>query len=293
MKRILTLIAILVAAALSLPWTSQAKAQFYYTYVSHAGDDNNGCARPANACYTFPGALGKTNDGGIVSCVDAGNFISVIITKSVTIDCLAGGGGINTTDVTINAPGKTVRLRNLAFNGASVTGTLIDIVAASQVYIENVIVTGNRGGLPCIIDRRAGPAVLVVRDSSIVNCTGPGIVIAPVSGAIGVDLENVTSAYNSYGLAVGSGGRVMIKNSFFTNNSTAGIEGDGGSTIAVSNSQVAFNQTGIAAGGAITLSNSGINSNTKAISGATQSYGNNHLAGNSSKGTAPTLVSSE
>src|SRR5882724_8308618 len=132
MKRILTLIAILVAAALSLPWTSQAKAQFYYTYVSHAGDDNNGCARPANACYTFPGALGKTNDGGIVSCVDAGNFISVIITKSVTIDCLAGGGGINTTDVTINAPGKTVRLRNLAFNGASVTGTLIDIVAASQ-----------------------------------------------------------------------------------------------------------------------------------------------------------------
>ena len=85
----------------------------------------------------------------------------------------------------------------------------------------------------------------------------------------------------------------MIKNSFFTNNSTAGIEGDGGSTIAVSNSQVAFNQTGIAAGGAVTLSNSDINSNSTAISGATQSYGNNRLVGNSTKGTAPTIISGE
>jgi parallel beta helix pectate lyase-like protein len=292
MKRILTLIAILVAAALSLPWTSQAKAQNSISLVSNAGSDANDC-RSATACSSFANALAHTSDGGVVSCVDAGYFANFIIIKSVTIDCLAGGGGINTAGVTINAPGKTVRLRNLAVNGAGVFGALIDIIAASQVYIENVIVAANAGGLPCIKDHRAGPAVLVVRDSSIVNCTGPGIVIAPASGAIGVDLENVTSAYNNFGLAVGSGGRVMIKNSFFTNNSTAGIEADGGSLIDVSNSQVAFNSTGIAAGGAITLSNSGINSNSTAINGATQSYGNNRLVGNSSKGTAPTIISGE
>ena len=85
----------------------------------------------------------------------------------------------------------------------------------------------------------------------------------------------------------------MIKNSFFANNSTAGIEADGGSTIAVSNSQITFNSIGIAAGGAVTLSNSDINSNTTAISGPTQSYGNNRLVGNSTKGTAPTIISGE
>src|SRR5882757_637184 len=111
MNRALTLIAILVAAALSLPWTSQAKAQNFYTYVSHSGDDANSCASVANACYTYTTALGKTGEGGIISCVDVGFYGNPTITKSVTIDCLAGGGGINAQFFNINAPGKTVRLR--------------------------------------------------------------------------------------------------------------------------------------------------------------------------------------
>ena len=135
--------------------------------------------------------------------------------------------------------------------------------------------------------------MLVIKNSRIVNSTGPGIVIAPASGAIGADLENVTSAYNTYGIAVGTGGRVTIKNSFFTNNSVAGIEGDGGSFIEISSSKMAFNQTGIASNGSTTLSASQIISNTTAITGPTQSYGNNQIAGNSLSGTVPTIVGSQ
>jgi len=68
MKRISTLIAVfLAAAALILPWTSQANAQYFFTYVSHAGNDANTCNSPEAACRFFDAALLKTNDGGVIT----------------------------------------------------------------------------------------------------------------------------------------------------------------------------------------------------------------------------------
>src|SRR6266436_9247773 len=96
MKRISTLIAIVRAAALILPWTSQAYAQNFVTFVSHAGNDGNTCDA-TSPCQTFFGALdsSKTRDGGTIICLDAGQFGVANITRSMTIDCLAGGGGFN------------------------------------------------------------------------------------------------------------------------------------------------------------------------------------------------------
>jgi len=210
----------------------------------------------------------------------------------MTTDGLAGGGGFNGDILTINAPGAEVRLRNLAFNGLNFNFVQIDIIAASTVYLENVLVAQSGNGRPGIIDHRAGPAVLVIKNSRIVNNTGPGIVIAGASGAIAAELENVTSAYNTYGIAVGNGGRVTIKNSFFTNNSVAGIESDGGTFLNINGSQVAFNETGVLSHGGTTLNQTQILSNTTAINGATQSFGNNQIVGNSTDGTAPTIISS-
>jgi hypothetical protein len=44
--------------------------------------------------------------------------------------------------------------------------------------------------------------------------------------------------------------------------------------------------------GTVTLSNSGINSNTNAINGQTRSYGSNRISANSSDGTPPIPVGS-
>src|SRR5882724_6815388 len=119
-KRILTLAAILVAVALStLSWVSQARAQAL-TYVSSTGSDGADCASPATACRSFAGALNKVADGGTVICAGVGEFSAPTITKSVTIDCSAGGGGAQAAGFIINAPGKIVRLRNIAFSGAGV-----------------------------------------------------------------------------------------------------------------------------------------------------------------------------
>src|SRR2546423_3610247 len=120
---------------------------------------------------------------------------------------------------------------------------------------------------------------------SFVNNTGVGIVIAPASGIIGAALDNVRSANNSFGLAVGTGGRVMVKNSVFTSNTTAGIEADSGATIHVNTSLVSYNSTGVVSSGTVLLSDSAIDSNSTAISGAARSSGNNRIFANSSDGT--------
>jgi len=293
MTRYLTLIAVLLTAAvLAVQWTSQASAQTnFVTFVSSSGSDGNNCATPATACRFFSGALSKTFDGGNVQCVDAGNFGLFTITISVTIDCLVGGGGINTQFFTINAPGKKVILRNIAVNAVGSNNILLLISAADSVYIENALVAGAGFGFPGIRDQRAGPGKLVIRNSSIVNNAGVGILVAPSSGVIGVELDNVHSNYNTYGLAVGSGGRVMIKNSVFTGNGIAGIQADGGATVSVSATEVSYNSTGIGANGTVMLSNANITSNSIAINGPTQSLGNNLVFSNASDGTTPTIVS--
>src|SRR4051812_48037265 len=97
--------------------TGAAWAQTTITYVSSAGDDTKDCATPGTACRTFAGAQVKVFEGGMIACIDAGFFGSATITKSVTIDCQAGGGAANNEMISINAPGKNVRLRNLAING--------------------------------------------------------------------------------------------------------------------------------------------------------------------------------
>ena len=297
MERLLKVIAIvLTATVLTVRWTSEARAQNNVTYVSsHYGTNVNNCAGPSTPCANFAQAQSVLNDGGAIVCMDPGFYDNYFtVSKSLTIDCLAGGGALNAINIAIDAPGKTVRLRNLVVNAAFFFNTpQIDIQAASRVYLENVMVTGTLQGAAGLIDHRAGTGILTIVNSSFVSNSGPGIVIAPAGGTIGVELDNVRSAYNFYGIAVASGGRVMIKNSVFTGNGTAGIEADPGAFVSVSGTEVSFNSTGIIASGSVALDNARINSNSTAISGATQSLGNNLLFANSVNGTPPTIISGQ
>src|SRR6266700_6698684 len=68
-----------------------AQAQATRTWVSGVGDDANPCSRTA-PCKTFAGAISKTAAGGEIDCLDPGGFGQVTITKSMVIDCKAGGG---------------------------------------------------------------------------------------------------------------------------------------------------------------------------------------------------------
>ena len=122
---------------------------------------------------------------------------------------------------------------------------------------------------------------------------GSGILILPGAGSsLAVVLDNVTSAGNTYGVAAAAGARIMIKRSGISGNSTAGVEADPGSFIGINDTLVSHNGTGIIANGgsSVAISNSDINSSTTAFSGPTVSYGNNRVFANGTVGTPPTPI---
>jgi hypothetical protein len=78
-------LAIVAAAALALGSTA-AYALNARSWVASNGSDAADCSR-ATPCATFFNALPKTNAGGEITCVDSGNFGTVNIDKSITINC--------------------------------------------------------------------------------------------------------------------------------------------------------------------------------------------------------------
>src|SRR5215471_15588279 len=104
----------LVGMALLLIGASPAQAQNFRSWVSRAGSDASACTIAA-PCLTFNGALGKTNPGGLINCLDAGDFGGggFTIAKSITIDCTGAFAGFlaNTPGVfgiSINASASDV-----------------------------------------------------------------------------------------------------------------------------------------------------------------------------------------
>jgi Right handed beta helix region len=284
---------LLAAAALVGFGSTVARAQSpgSVVYVSSSGNDVDDCFTPSTACRQLSSAHGKVLDGGTITCLDGGFFFNVTITKSVTIQCL---GARNAAVVAINAPGKTVRLRGLALNAlGELTRPTIDIQAAGSVHLENVLAYGNIN--VGILDRRTGPGKLFISDSSISGNSGPAIVVAPQGGTtVSAVLDNVKVRDSNYGIAVGNGGRVMIRRSVFSSSFTAGIEADPGAFVTIKDTLVGNNPTGILASGGstVSLANSDIHANTTGISGPTRSHGDNSFLGNTSDGTAPIPVGS-
>jgi hypothetical protein len=306
----LTIVATSLALLLQ---TASAHAQASRTWVSGVGDDANPCSRTA-PCKTFAGAISKTALNGEINCLDPGGFGAVTITKSITIDCHevfasilnAGTNGINipfdsfaATDVR-----KTVRLRNINLNGfdSGLNGIRITgggVVAAGSVIVEDCLIDGNFGGAARgISDERISGGELFISNTTVRNVGQAGIVIVPASGSARLDaaLDNVRVQNSSTGLVVSGSNRVMVNRSVFAGHSLGGVVAAISAEVNLSNSVTSNNGFGVVNGGAgnpvIRLSNNDISFNGTALSGATQTFGNNRIQGNSTLGTAPTSIGS-
>jgi hypothetical protein len=275
--------------------------------VSGVGDDANPCSRTA-PCKTFAGAISKTALNGEINCIDPGGFGAVTITKSITIDCHeifasilhSGTNGVNIPFDSFNAADvrKTVRLRNINFNGANtgIVGVRITggaIIAAGQVFIEDSLLDGNFAGASRgISDERTNGGELYVTNTTVRNMGATAIAVAPAAGAVTIQasINNVRGQNSNFGVAAGNGSRVMIANSVFSGNSSAGVEADPGAEVNVHASVLSGNGNGVQSlGGTIRLSNNDIFFNGTGISGATQSFRTNRIQ-TVSPGTAPTAI---
>lgn len=300
-------IQILAVAIFMFAFASLAQAQATRTWVSGVGDDVNPCSRTA-PCKTFAGAISKTALGGEINCLDPGGFGALTVTKSITVDChevfasvlhSAVNGFIINFDAFNQATDirKTVRVRNINFNGAGTTPGVRGIrilggatnSANSRVYIEDCLLDGNFSapGLG-IVDERVGNAnvFLGITNTTVRNMFGAGVqVLGTVNTRVSINRSLISNC--AFGVAATGGSQVNVYETLVVGNSGPGIQADAAATIEVDHSLVNNNVgVGFVANGsnsAIRVSNTTAvrNSSLATISGGgtVSSYGNNQTGG--------------
>lgn len=308
---------------LSAIHSAPGMAQATRTWVSGVGDDVNPCSRTA-PCKTFAGAISKTAAGGEINCLDPGGFGTLTIVKSITVDCTGTfGSGLNSGGVngfvvndSASATPRTanVVLRGLTINGAGVSPGLngIRFISGRSLVLQDIFIQNQRGANGISIAPSAGTVSLNAEDVTVTNGAG-GILLAPTaSGAIKAALRNVRVSNNSgNGIEIGTPGltsvTLTVANSIISNNGGRIIANTGGagsparvmivdSTIA-SNTNAGLSSSG--GGAVVRISNVAITGNATGVntaSGAsTNSYGNNHIDGNTADvaGTAIAIIAPE
>jgi len=265
-----------------------AEAAAFRTWVASNGNDSNPCSR-AQPCATFPGAQAKTDAGGEINCVDAGDFGGINISKPLTIDCAGtlaaiSAGLVNVDVPEASFPNGVVRLRNLTINmgGAAKNGIRIR-GGGAQVHIENCSITGVPQGFEALLFSPQSSLDLFIRDTFIGGNAGVALAFQSGPSVFGrVSLDNVRLDHNGAGISIlksGAGTAVVILEDVQIENSPGGAIGasGAGAVAVVSNSTVTLNFVAFSA----------LNS------GQIFSLGNNTVAGNSNLGSTPTQLAQQ
>src|SRR5262245_40120275 len=237
------------------------------------------CTRAA-PCLTFGIAQIVTDNGGTIKCVDAGNFGSVTITKSLTIDCTGTNGGIlpaGVNGVTINTAGVEVTLRGLSIESGGNSG--VRFQNGNGLHIEDCRISGFAFGVA--IEPSGSTSARVVLTRVQVERNGDGIVANGVSlsnGSIIVQVRDSVIARNtSHGIAAVTGTAFtafVVDRSSSILNAGDGIRAQGPAAVVhIGSSTVIGNATGLQA----------------LVDGQILSYQNNQASGNVVDG-APTGV---
>ncbi|HEY0105335.1 MAG TPA: hypothetical protein VGB91_04570 [Rhizomicrobium sp.] len=307
---------VLAAVLFALLFAAPANAQATRTWVSGVGDDANPCSRTA-PCKTFAGAISKTAVNGEINCLDPGGFGAVTITKSIALVCDYTEGGItnpNTAAITVNAAGGIVYLTGIDIEGIAAGTIGINFIQGSALHIDHCKIRGNNAaGSATGFGIRFAPnaaATLYVSDTLIADngagsgstATGGGVLIQPVSGGSAialldrVRLENNTNGFSVNTTTAGAGISSAVLTDSTVSGDAIGIAAVAAGTQAV----VTANHTMITNGSLYGVVASGtqaqaivgtsvITANGTALfptgGGATVSYGDNEIGGNTSAGT--------
>jgi hypothetical protein len=267
-------------------------------WVSTTGNDANACNQFA-PCRTFQGAINKGNVAQI-NCLGSGDYGTVEITASITIDCGSGNVGrivSNFVAISIFAGSAVnVVLRHLNLNGlGSATGGIVAQGSlAGSLTIEDCTVQGYTVAISFLPS--SGRGLLQVSNSQIIN-NAFGIAVAPSNGQIAsVILNRVEISGNSgNGLTFSGTGVVAgtMRGSLVASNGIQGVVSSAsqvfftieGSSIIANLANGIFANT---AGSNLNVTASTISGNGTgiiALAGSIVSFGDNTLNGNATDGT--------
>src|SRR5262245_19460978 len=157
---------------------SPAAAQSPRTWVSATGNDVNPCSQ-TSPCRTFAGALLKTNAFGEIDALGPGDFGSLTIDRTITIDGgpgVAVAVGVNIDAIAIVAGSSdVVTLRNLSLDGFANGKGGVGIYGGRSVLIENCFISRFQAGISF---QPQGAMTVTVRNTTLEN-NGFGIIIGP------------------------------------------------------------------------------------------------------------------
>ncbi len=269
-------------------------------WVSNNGSGTT-CSE-TSPCATFATAI--ATGASQINCLSSGNYGTVTITASITIDCGTGNVGnivsSSTAGITINiTAAANIILRHLALNGLS-TGSLIHGVNATSFFsgtliVEDCMIHGYHGGFGIFFEPASGRGLLQVSNSqSFDNVTG--ISVLPASGQIAsVTLNRVELVantgnglvFNGLGIVAGT-----MRDSVIGENGLEGVFSQASQVFfTVEESSIVDNLTnGIqtnSAGSSIKVGSSTIGGNGTGVlasSGSIVSFGNNQISDNGSDG---------
>jgi hypothetical protein len=290
--------------------SAAAHAQATRTWVSGVGDDVNPCSRTA-PCKTFAGAISKTADRGEIDCLDPGGFGTVTITKNLTIDGTNGSGfgsilaagtnGVNVNDSATATPRTIiVTLKNLSIDGAGTGFDGIRFISGRKLFVEGCTVFNFKGngtnsdGLDIAISPGDAATTFNVNvvDSKFENNTGDGIRQTIAAGTLNASYDNVVLSGNNNGFE-STGGTANISRSVIDGNVNGIILPSNGPVVNASSNQITSNTgSGISNASTVRLSDNNIFRNGTGLGGGGtyNSFGNNHILGNTSDGIVPPVT---
>ncbi len=184
------------------------------TFVASYGSDAYTC-KVFEPCRTFGAAVAQTQDGGEIVVLESGEYGPVTLAQSIAI---IGPSGIHAsvtvtsgTAITINAPGKTVRLEGLSLEG--------------------------RGG---DVGVRVGDAsVVLIQRCSIAGFSDAGV--RSSAGAPRVFVHDTAIRDNGVGIALGGGAKVVVERGRLERNTGSGMQLGSDASATIAGSVVAFN----------------------------------------------------
>lgn len=283
-----------LTVAICFLFSLAASAQATRTWVSGVGDDVNPCSRTA-PCKTFAGAISKTATNGEINCLDPAGYGAVTVTKSITIDCEDTQGSIlsaGTNGVIVNITSaadtkKAFTLRGISINGAGTGINGIRVLAANQVNLEEVVISGvTQHGVS--LENTTGTTKVSIDSCSMRNNGGNGINTFIVGGNVLLDISNSRLNNNVTGLNLSNATKATISSSVINGNTT-GLQA-ASATLGVRSCTISNNNTGItaSAGGAIRILDNLITNNGTGLSlagGTITSFLSNVFSGNTVDGT--------
>jgi hypothetical protein len=240
-----------------------ALAQNTLSWVSQrSGSDLNPCT-VALPCQTFQGAYNKTNSGGTIQALDAGEYGYIGIYKPLTLD----GNNVATVEGGLFVSNSSgVVIRNLVIHMVYSTNTVDDgIDSYGNVTIENVAIVGSPNNGVHMLEGTAtlrGVTISGARNAGILmggDAFSTSLTItdsAIQSSEYAIFMNNISASFTS---------QALITNTKLTNNFIGVLAGNY-STAQISGNAITQNHTGIVAYGTaaqiVTLQNNTLIGNT-------------------------------